>query len=263
MVIDWQASKEQWIAEVEAGLLPKLLADARFDARSLPARFQHEVEVWKRTRAFRPLIEIGNELAAAECLLNSLGGGDRLTYEPAMPGTERLIDFHRLAASGEHEWVEVKTVAPQWVDYEADWKRFMDIAQAFPENAQLIVAKEWGGAAIAGQAIKARWSFVRRAAAMEAVTPIIPDEMKGPVWVLFCSTGAAWHPDELEDFADFYRTGRAREDDPMRNAVDRFMNDEGIRFQGALAGFHYLGRRHEETSAHDFRMNVEGPNFGR
>jgi hypothetical protein len=263
MGIDWNAMKEEWIAAAQAELLPKLLADERFkDGKKLTDRFQLEIDTWRKTDSFKPVIEIGNELAAAECLLDSLNDGDCLMYEPPMAGTKKRIDFLKLSAAGQHEWIEVKTVAPSWVDDETGWERFMKIAQAFPDNANLVVAKEWAGAAIAGQEIKARWSFIQRTAEVEARADVIPDAQKGPVWLLLCSTGLTWHADALEDFADFYRTGQARADDWMRNAVAQYMAEEGIKFNHSLAGFHYLARKHDEVSAHDFRMNVRGPVFG-
>jgi hypothetical protein len=263
MIIDWQAMREKWIATVKAELLPKLLADARFThGMKLIERFQREVALWRRTGKFRPVIEIGNELAAAECLLDSLNYDDGLLYEPPMAGTKKRIDFLKLNASGQHEWFEVKTVAPQWVDDEAGWQRFTKIAKEFPENARLIVDREWAGPATAGQFIKTRWSFVQRTVEAEARAALIPSGVKGPMWLLLCSTGSDWYQHELEDFADLYRTGQPREDDSMSNATDRYMRDKGIVFSRSLAGFHYLGRKHGEVSAHSFRMGVAGPSFG-
>ena len=247
---------------MSCSILPKLASDTRFArAMDLINRFHHEIETWRKTDAFSPVIEIGNELAAAECLLASLAVGDSLTYEPSMADTDKRIDFLKISG-GAHEWIEVKTVCPKWVDDEAGWLRFTRIAQAFPENAKLVVAKEWAGAAVAGQSIKARWSFIQRTAEVEERATFIPDNQWGPVWLLFCSTGADWYQDELEDFADFYRTGNSRADDWLRNATDRYMYDEGIRFSQSLSGFHYLARTHDEVSAHAFPMNVAGPRFG-
>lgn len=263
MNIDWQAMKEEWIAEVSRSVLPKLANDTRFGrATELIDRFHHEIEIWRKTNSFRPVIEIGNELAAAECLLGRLSVGDSLIYEPPMPDTNKRIDFLKTNSAGAYEWIEVKTVSPQWADDEAGWLRFTRIAQAFPENSRLVVAKEWAGAAIAGQSIKARWSFIQRTVEVEKRATFIPRNQRGPVSLLFCSTGSDWYQDELEDFADFYRTGKHRADDWLRSAADRYMHDEGIRFSQSLSGFHYLAREHGEVSAHDFSMQVAGPSLG-
>jgi hypothetical protein len=262
MTTDKREEKEEWIGKVNAELLPKLLADIRFkNGVKLTNRFQHEVDIWKRTGIFKQVIEIGNELAAAECLICRLHSDDRLIYEQPIIGTKKLIDYLTIKGSGQHEWVEVKTVAPEWVNDEAGWLRYMKIAKDFT-NAKLIVVREYEGAAIAGQAFKTRWSFIQQTSEGEARAALIPDAMKGPVWLLFCSTGFDWHRDELEDFADFYRTGKPRGDDPMSNATERYMRDEGLSFNRLLAGFHYLGRKKKEVSAHCFTMNVTGPRIG-
>jgi hypothetical protein len=137
VAFDWLGMKEEWIAAIRATLLPKLLADGRFsNGGDLGSKFEQEVRTWEKTGSFKPIIEVGNELASAECLLRSTDHGDRLFYEPAMMGTKKRIDFLRLGAAGQRDWTEVKTVAPQWVDDEAGWKRFTEIAQEFPENCR-------------------------------------------------------------------------------------------------------------------------------
>ena len=117
-----------------------------------------------------------------------------------------------------------------------------------------------GGAGISSQEIKARWSFISRTIEVESKSALIPANERGPVWLLFCSDRSAWHADDLEDFADFYRTGSFREDDWARNAVARYMEEEGHQFAGTLAGFHYLGRRHDECKV-DLQFAVQGPRF--
>ena len=258
--IDIHESNEKWIAEVHSCLLPKLHADQRFiDVEKLTKKFKLEIETWRKRGKFGAVVEIGNELAAADCLLDSMGEGDKLMYERSMAGTEKRIDFLAITSTGQRNWIEVKTVAPQWVDGEEKWQRFTRIAQGFPENAQLDVKKEWMGAAVGGQFINTRWSFIKCAAEIEARAAFIPDSKKGPVSLLFCSTGSAWCVDELEDFAYCYRTGKPRADDLMQNAAKKYMHDEGISFNRSLAGFHYLGRECEEVFAYDFRMNLSGP----
>lgn len=178
-----------------------------------------------------------------------------------MAGTQKRIDFLMIKGSGHHEWVEVKTVAPEWVNDEAGWQRYMRIAEDF-KCARLIVDSEYEGAAVAGQAIKARWSFIQKTIEVETRAALIPDGMKGPVCLLFCSTGFDWNRGELGDFADFYKAGKPRKDDAMSSATERYMRDERLSFSRVLAGFHYLGRKKKEVSAHCFTMNVTGPSFG-
>ena len=262
--VDWEAMKEEWLNEVTTNLIPLLLGDARFqNGSTLTDKFVSEITVWRRTGRIRPLIEIGNELATAKALLDRDQSDCRLQYEPAMAGTAKRIDFLWLSGSGRRDWVEVKTVAPTWIDDEASWERFMRIAEDSPGNAKLVVDREWGGAALSGQSIKARWSFIKRTAEIEGRSKEIPVAEKGAVWLLFCSTGFAWHVDELEDFADFYRFGNARADDWLRSAMERYMREDNIVFDRSLAGFHYLARKHDEVIANKFVWDVTGPRFGR
>ncbi len=263
MVVDWNASREDWITAVCTSLIPKLNSDARFDrSGELIARFHHEIDVWRGNNVFRPVIEFGNELAAAEWILSTMSASDKLIYEPPMAGTQKRLDFLKLNQHGVREWVEVKTVSPQWVDDEAGWNRFLEISNDFPENAGLIVDKEWSGAAVAGQAFKARWTFIQKTIDVEDRAGYIPCDMSGPVWLLFCSTGGNWHKDELEDFADLYRTGHPRTDDWAQNMTVRYMQDRGLVFNRSLAGFHYLERKHCDVSSNNCLWNLRGPNFG-
>lgn len=263
MSIDWNASREDWISAVCASLIPKLNSDARFDrSGELIARFHHEVNIWRGSNFFRPVIEFGNELAAAERILSSMSARERLIYEPSMAGTQKRIDFLKLGEHDCREWIEVKTVSPQWVDDEAGWDRFLELSKDFPENARLVVDKSWSGAAISGQALKARWTFIQKTIDIEERARYIPADMRGPTWLLLCSTGSNWHKDELEDFADLYRTGHPRADDWAQNMTARYMRHRGLVFNGSLAGFHYLERSHCDVVANKFFQNLIGPSVG-
>ena len=260
--IDWDLSREEWIKSVLADLVPKLQQDQRFErSGDLISRFNWEIKIWRENRKFRPVIEIGNELAAAECLLDRLAPGERLIYEPQMEGTAKKIDFLKVGADGSHSWIEVKTVSPQWKDDEAGWKRFLGFSEEFPESAKLVVDRQWSGAAVAGQAFNARMTFIQKTMEVEQTVKCIPSKFNGPVWLLFCSTGTNWYVDELEDFADFYKTSRFRADDWAQNITIRYMQDRDIAFEGLLQGFHYLERKHSDISAVKFLENVTPPNF--
>ena len=231
--IDWEASKVGWIDEVRRVLLPRLSAEKKFpDSTKLVRRFEAEVSAWykRRTakRSFRGVINIGNELAAAVALLDGCKGLTLLHYEPCMRGTAQTLDFCLYDADGHRVWIDVKTVAPQWLDDDEGWQRFQALAADFPPNARFGVQRAFAGAAIFGQAIKARWSFVTRTIEVEEKAALIPPEEGGPVWLMFCSDRFAWHRDDLEDFADFYRAGRFREDDWASSAIARYLSDNSL-----------------------------------
>ncbi|MGH8217254.1 MAG: hypothetical protein ACREUT_01600 [Steroidobacteraceae bacterium] len=245
--------------------MPRLLNEPRFpDGRKLLERFDHEVDVWREKRgdgfSFRQLINFGNEVAAAVGLLDHVTNLAVLQYEPRIPGVAKTLDFLLLDAPGNRAWVDVKTVAPQWVDDEPAWQRFLAFSRTLPENTHFGVKREFGGAGLAGQAIKARWSFATRSLEVEQKAALIPETMRGPVSLLLCSDYSAWHPDDLEDFADLYRTGRFRDDDWSRNELLRYMGEKEMSFARTLSGFHHLRRRHDEVGS-DLRFNLRGPSI--
>ena len=220
---------EEWIAAVEAELIPILRGDARFkNSATLCDLFARKVSEWRSGAELKQIVEIGSELAIAERFLRDMEDGDALEYERHMTGTPKRIDFSVTWADRSLSWFEVNTVAPQWIDDEAGWKRFQSTAIGFQENARLIVGRNWAGSAISGQAIKARWSFLKRTSEVEERAALIPAVMRGPVALLFCSNGFDWHRDELEDFADFYRTETPRSDDWLANGMLLFMAEENI-----------------------------------
>lgn len=259
LIIDWKASKESWIEEIRAGLLPRLAGDGRFpDANALAQRFEASVSHWRTSDAFRPVINDANELCAAAEILNDLSPTDRLLYEPRLRATPKSIDFCVEWADGGRSWIDMKTVAPGWQDDEVAWARIEQITTDLPANTHLIVQRDLAGAALGGRMIKARWSFIQRAIELEAKITLLTEAERGPVRLLLCSEGA-WHRDELEDFADFYRTGRFRADDWAQNAIARYMTERNLTFDRSITGFCYLERRHDEICARKFTIDVRGP----
>jgi hypothetical protein len=251
-MIDWQASKDEWVDSVRALLIARLRLDARLvGAGKMESRFNISVEAWRKDGNFRPVINNGNELAAAASILDRMAADDRLLYEPRLSGTPKSIDFCIQHPNRTRTGIDMKTIAPGRQDDDAAWKRFLEIAKGFPEQAPLMVDRRFASAAIGMQLLKTRWTFIQRAAEVEAKAALLHDAEKGPVRLLLCSEGA-WHEDDLEDFADFYRTGAFREDDWARNAIIRYMRDQSVGMDRSLACFCFLERRHEEVLARRF-----------
>lgn len=254
---------ESWIAEIEQQVFPTLRADPRFkDADKLIARFSGNVARWRAGGEIRSIVEDANELAAAVAILRLDTSDVVIRYEPKLMKTAKSIDFGLEWPDGTRSWVDVKTVAPQWIDDDASWQRFEKLAAEFPDKARLIVHRDCAGAAISGQHFKARWSFIKRTVEAEQKVSLLDASERGPVRLLFCSNGA-FHKDALEDFADFYKNRHFREDDWSANAVTRYMADDKIVFAGSLAGFCFLERSWDAVFATELAVDVEGPAFGR
>jgi hypothetical protein len=259
VIIDWQASKEDWIDRMRADVFARLVADTRFaGAKAVVGLFEDGVVRWRRGGSFRSVINDANELGAAVAILNDMRPQDRLLYEPKLTQTSKSIDFCVVWADGTRSWIDMKTVAPQWKNDTAAWEQFSRIASDFPDSATLIVDRDFCGAALGNQFLKARWSLIQRTIELEAKMALLAPAEKGPVRLLVCNEGA-WHEDALEDFADFYFSGRFRSDDWAQNAIARYMAERNLVFQRSLTGFCYLERRHDETSARRFTVDVRGP----
>jgi hypothetical protein len=80
--------------------------------------------------------------------------------------------------------------------------------------------------------------------------------------LVICGSGAAWHVSELEDFADFYRCGRHRTDDPFAAMEQHTMSEGKTELARTLEGFAALIRHHDETEPHAWIYPVRGPSLG-
>lgn len=258
MTIDQQTAQEEWIDRMQSNAVPKLCEDARFDnPRDLTDLFNGAANGWREGSEFRQLTNFGNEIGAAQAILETLQSSDKLFYEPPLANTNQSIDFLVLKPSGAKIWMDMKTVSPTWDDGDSGWERFERIAGDFPQHATLIVDRDFGGAGLSGQLIKSRWSFIKRTLELERKVALLSDVERGGVRLLFCSNGS-WQEDDLEDFADFYRTGHFRPDDPLSNATRRYIEDEGVEFLRNLDGFSYISRSHESDSYDEFTFHVHG-----
>lgn len=77
--------------------------------------------------------------------------------------------------------------------------------------------------------------------------------------LVFCGTGMEWHRSELEDFADFYRTGRHRQDDPFAAMEAEALRNSGNPLQRNIAAFGFLRRHMPGTTAEEWIPDVRGP----
>ena len=256
---DFDDLRRAVVEKVRNDLIPLIRDNGKFLGREkLVARFEDQVARWQTNEDFAQILETINEIAAAVAILNSTEDIIELAYEPRLSQTSQTIDFRISFASGRRCWIDVKTVSPRWLDDDASWQRFERLAADFPANARLVVDRSLAGAAISGQEIKARWTFIRRTQEVEAKEALLSPDEKAPVCLLLCSNGAV-RKDGLEDFADFYRTGCFRPDDWSRNAVARYLTDENIVFNRTLAGFSFLFFRWETATIEAFEIDVRGP----
>lgn len=258
----WHRAFDAWSERAGTHYRAILGAEARFpDAPVLLSSFAHTTDVWHRRRdaaSARALQEKANELAVAGALLGLLGQSQLLAYEPTLSGTKKTIDFLIAAPGVPSCWIDVKTVAPEWRDTQAAWKRFERVRDKAPRDVMFIRRRKWGGAGIANQELNVRLAFVRKTVELETKIATLEGPERVPVTMLFCTCGSAWSADSLEDFADFYRTGRFRSDDPLSNATTKYMTENGLVFNRTVEGFHYLERKQFEPASVEFRTFING-----
>jgi hypothetical protein len=256
---------DDWIPKVRKTYGDALLGDRRFlNATSLLGNFDRAADLWAKRQSnddVKALTETANELAAAASILSTLEKHQSLTYERQLTRTRKSIDFLVEGQAGPVLWIDVKTVAPEWVRSDREWERFEAIRAQLPESMQLTVMKEYGAAGIGSQMLKSRWSLYQRAAEIEAKADELSDHERAPVTLLFCGNGLAWDVDTLEDFADFYRSGRFHPDDWAANMLKRYMVERKIEFKRTLAGFHYLEMKPFEVEPDEYIMYVRGPHL--
>jgi hypothetical protein len=75
----------------------------------------------------------------------------------------------------------------------------------------------------------------------------------------FCGTGMEWHRSELEDFADFYRNGRHRADDPFAAMEAAHLQSVGEPLQRNIEAFCFLKRPMDSTTCKKWIADLRGP----
>ena len=257
---------DQHIAAVRAahaGLAsePRLVGGAR-----LLGQFEDAVTAYRRhgRAQVRGVIERVNELAVARLLLDGPTlAGSIIDYEPeVVPGGSRF-DFRIRAAGPEGHplYAEVKTVMPNAADTEENWDKAERRAKLFQKKTWLSVAREWMGATIAANSFNARSKFMSHARDTEK--KLAEHRNLGPAdgFVIICGDGFAWDVSELEDFADFYATGKHRPDDPYARMEAADIADRGIALARTLNGFAAVIRSQEDVKPKRVVFPVQGATF--
>jgi ribosomal protein L30 len=209
----------------------------------------------------RQITERVNELAVAKVLADDQTLKGAIEYEPELLPYGRRIDF--AADRGDDKlYVEVKTVRPRTADTEAAWKKYLRRRELHPKNVHYITKQEWMGGAIYGNEFASRSHFLEytmdfetRLAAAKAIKP-------GVGVLVFCGNGFAWRLSNLEDFADFYRTGVHRADDAFGPMEKHHIEDEGLKLLRNVDHFACLMRPIERARIQKFTFPVRGPKFG-
>lgn len=191
-----------------------------------------------------------NELAVAKLMADDAGLKGPITYEPAILPSGRKIDFVA-DRKRDNIYVEVKSVHPNIKDTEDAWQLYVKRRKRHPQNVNFVTHQDWMGGQIYGNAFASRSRFLEYALDFEERLAEAKKVREGPGLLIYCNNGNRWHKSSLEDFADYYHSGRHRQDDPFALMEKHYIETEGLKIQRNVDNIGYL-RRH-----------ARGPHFGR
>lgn len=253
---------ERFLSEVDAEMVPVIEAGAnRLQGhRKLLGRYRFECAAWRSEKVdhVRGIMEVVNELCVARLILEDQ---DVISadYEPEIDGMDRTIDFLvRPATTDARIFYDVKTIHPQERDA---WERYQKAKDErwFTPNTELVLDREWMGGEIAHELFASREKFLQYALELEAKIRQVANREGAYFRVVFCGNGFQWRRDHLEDFADFYFTGRYRPDDSLGAIQAHYMNENGITLDRSIHGFCYLQRAKPSVTVAAFACDVRGP----
>jgi ribosomal protein L30 len=210
----------------------------------------------------RQITERVNELAVAKLLAEDPHLKGPIEYEPDFLSDGRKIDFV-CDRGNDNLYVEVKTVRPRTPDTEEAWHKYLQRKQRHPPTAQFVTQKDWMGGAVYGNTFASRSRFLAYTQDFEARLAAAKCIRQGPGILIFCGNEFAWHRSNLEDFADFYHTGRHRPDDPFALMEQHHLKENGVQLERNVDHFGFLKRHIEIPTMAEFYWPVRGPQFGR
>jgi hypothetical protein len=105
------------------------------------------------------------------------------------------------------------------------------------------------GGAIYDNLFKSRSHFLDYAQDFETPLQAAQAIKSGPGVLVFCGTGFAWHKSNLEDFADFYRTGIHRSDDLFGPMEAESIKRKKIELLRNISEFAWLRTPHRGPAA--------------
>lgn len=203
-----------------------------------------------------------NELAIAKIMAEDEGLKGAITYEPAILPSGCKIDFvaDRLQ---DNIYVEVKSVHPNAQDTEDAWQLYLKRRQHHPANVNFVTHKDWMGGQIYGNAFASRSRFLEYALDFETRLAEAKKVREGVGFLVFCNNGVRWDRSDLEDFADYYHSGKHRQDDPFALMERHSIEAESLKIQRNVDNIGYLRRPSEQAAKTEWCYPVRGPHFGR
>lgn len=255
---------DQHIAAVEAAYRPLVTGyGSRLEGGAMLWRhFTDALATYRNCgrSAWAAVYERINELAVARILLaEQTLANCRIAYEPQIAEDDRRIDFVVPDVGAGSLYIEVKTVRPTTKNNEENWNKYEERSERHTERVHYAVEKDWLGAEIYGNSFSARSKFMEYTRDFEPRLADASIVEPGQGLLIFCGTGMQWHRSELEDFADFYHTGKHRQDDPFAGMEVHALSNGDIQLKRNIANFGFMKRPMDSLTAEEWMADVRGP----
>jgi hypothetical protein len=251
------------LVEVAEVLYSSLEAqESRFPSyKKLLSKCRSCILTWEKgmLKSFSGINEIINEMCGANLiLLDSRNRCLHLEYEPPLKQGKQSIDFRALVEDGHIVYWDFKTIHPDIKDV---WSKFEEtvIKGRFPDRVNVILNPEFLGGEIWHDMYASRTKMLEYTIELEQKIKNCERTEKTSFVMVFCNNGFRWHLDELEDFVDFYLSGRHNPDDPFAKMEDYFIKEKNIYLSRSIDCFAYLERQYNKVKPTCVVSNVRGP----
>jgi hypothetical protein len=209
-------------------------------------------------RTIREIYETINEISIAQQLLlnpNCIN----IEYELPIINCNRTIDF-LIKINNKKIYCDVKTIhVERKDDYEVDWKKYKrTVAEKYLTGHIHLNKNELGGM-IWHSMVSSRSKMLNYSCELEEKFQFVEKVPKAMCVMIFCGNGFDWVEDELEDFADYYKTGHHRSDDYFSKMEEHDMIQKGIQLKRNIDDFWYFERKFDQTKPEKFFINIHGP----
>lgn len=228
--------------------------------RKLLDRYRSECAAWENESVdhIRGVTEAINEMCVAQIIVNDRANCQYLAYEPPIAATEQTIDFLVTLPTDRQVYFDVKSIQPSPTN---SWERYERVRAGglFTENTELILNENQLGGEIAHDYFATRQRFLEYTLEFEQKIENITNREALSFGLVFCGNGYNWHGDMLEDFADFYMSGKHRPDDLFGNMESYYIKENGITIAHSIDAFCYMERKTPATKPNVFRSGIRGP----
>lgn len=253
----------EFLEKVEQELLSKIIIQERFPSRlNLIKKFSTKKPAWIDRGIFtREIYETVNELSVASELLSKYGKTlTRLEYEPPLTQGDRTIDFLVIIEGDKKIYCDVKTIFPITQD---DWKKYIKSVHEsrFPDRVGITLFQDGMGGETWHNWVAARSKMLEYTLEFEQKIKN-NDQSDDTIYIMiFCGNNSSWSLDDLEDFADFYRNGKHRQDDPFSKMESHYIEKKNIQLLRNINYFGYLDRKIRNIEVKQFVLGVKGTDF--